>query len=114
MRRKLRQLPPLVKRSDHVLVATPPKTRDRVLGTAAHVRWRTLIMERAGYRCEWILEDGNRCTRRAPEHMMIADHIIERSDGGAPFDPANGQCLCPVHHGLKTNRAKRNRAGVGG
>jgi len=25
---------------------------------------------------------------------MIADHIIERADGGAVFDIENGMCLC--------------------
>jgi len=109
MKRKLPSLPPIVRRSDHRLISAPPKRRDRVLGTAAHVRWRELVLERAGYRCEAMLDDGTRCTRCTPLRTLIADHVIERSDGGAPFDPANGQCLCPSHHGLKTNKAKRAR-----
>jgi hypothetical protein len=42
---------------------------------------------------------------------MFADHIREIGDGGAPFDLANGQCLCGAHHTRKTTatRAKRLR-----
>lgn len=43
---------------------------------------------------------------------MFADHIVERKDGGAEFDPANGQCLCGSCHSRKTaaERAKRMKA----
>jgi hypothetical protein len=40
---------------------------------------------------------------------MFADHIKERQDGGDPFDPANGQCLCGAHHTLKTGRERARR-----
>ena len=32
---------------------------------------------------------------------MIADHIIERADAGALYDPTNGRCLCVAHNTLK-------------
>ena len=40
---------------------------------------------------------------------LVADHIVERRDGGADFDPANIQVLCHAHHQAKTvtSRAKR-------
>ena len=40
---------------------------------------------------------------------MFADHITEIRDGGDPFDPANGQCLCGRCHTLKTNAARAAR-----
>jgi 5-methylcytosine-specific restriction protein A len=40
---------------------------------------------------------------------MYADHIIELRDGGHPFDPRNGQCLCAVHHEKKTFKARQLR-----
>lgn len=66
-------------------------------------------MKRAGYQCQAIV-DGQRCPVRAPARLF-ADHITERRDGGASFDPMNGQCLCGGHHTLKTaaERAKRMR-----
>jgi hypothetical protein len=40
---------------------------------------------------------------------MFADHIVELNDGGAPFDVANGQCLCGAHHTAKTADARGAR-----
>jgi hypothetical protein len=42
--------------------------------------------------------------------MMFADHIHERRDGGARYDPSNGQCLCGRHHTIKTSLEKARRA----
>ncbi|UYW33150.1 hypothetical protein [Methylorubrum extorquens] len=36
---------------------------------------------------------------------------MERRDGGAPLDPANGQALCPKHHSEKTARERAKRMG---
>jgi hypothetical protein len=52
---------------------------------------------------------GYRCTKAQPEHRMFADHVIELRDGGAQFDPANGQCLCGPHHLMKTAQTRRDR-----
>lgn len=43
---------------------------------------------------------------------MFADHIIERTDGGALYDMDNGRALCGSHHSLKTNQARRDRIGA--
>jgi hypothetical protein len=59
-------------------------------------------------RCEAI-DDGHRCVYAEPKHRMFADHIVKLFDGGSPFDPANGQCLCARHHSLKTARARQAR-----
>lgn len=78
-----------------------PET-DAHLGSQAHKEWRGAVIKRAGGKCEW---PG--CDRAEPR--MFADHIVERKDGGAPLDLANGQCLCGSHHTQKTlqERAKR-------
>jgi uncharacterized protein YfaQ (DUF2300 family) len=53
------------------------------------------------------LEAGQPCGRKEPR--MFADHVVEIRDGGAPFDTANGQCLCGSHHTLKTNAERDKR-----
>jgi hypothetical protein len=82
-------------------ILPPAKAADDVLLTAEHRRFREIVCERAGWRCEWT-EAGQRCTRsRANGDRMVADHIVERADGGDPFDPDNGQCLCIAHNTRK-------------
>ncbi|MGZ8286126.1 MAG: HNH endonuclease [Allosphingosinicella sp.] len=56
---------------------------------------------------------GNRCQRRGcptPAHRIIADHIVERKDGGAPLDERNIELLCFTHHQQKTAAARKRRA----
>lgn len=53
---------------------------------------RQAILRRDCYRCTWV-EDGQRCTARA----VVVDHIVARSAGGAPLDPANLRGLCRQH-----------------
>lgn len=79
--------------------------------TKEHKSWARRIFVRAGGRCEQV-EDGKRCPKAHPEHRMFADHIVERADGGAPYDDANGQLLCGSHHTIKTNIERGRRAGV--
>lgn len=94
------------------------KATDSIYSTAAHRSWRTQVKQRAGYRCEWILQDGSRCNVR--EAKMYADHVVEVRDGGALHDLSNGMCLCASHHTIKTVRVSRERkswtdgGGVGG
>lgn len=40
---------------------------------------------------------------------MFADHIVERRDGGAELDLANGRCLCGSHHSRVTAAARVRR-----
>lgn len=82
------------------------KEADPILGSEAHRIWRNSVIERADGKCEW-QENGIRCGRNEPR--MFADHIVERADGGEPFDPDNGQCVCGKHHSVKTNIEKRKR-----
>lgn len=77
-----------------------PKRADPIYHSPEYQRWRAIVIERAGGRCQV-------CGRS--DGRLYADHIREIKDGGAPFDPANGQALCHAHHQAKTaaERAKR-------
>lgn len=86
------------------VVALRPKRVDPHYLTPEHKAWRDSVISRAGGMCEW---PG--CDRL--EGRMFADHIVERKDGGAAFDLANGQCLCGAHHSLKTARERDKRLG---
>lgn len=87
----------------------PDKVADPELLKPEHRAFRAAVLERAGFRCEYV-EEGKRCWRsEANGHRMFADHIVERSDGGALYDPANGRCLCGVHHASKTKAEQQRR-----
>lgn len=98
----------MVARSKSALKKRSSKTADPELKTAEHQAWRAGVLKRAGYRCQWV-ENGERCTKAAPDHRMIADHIIERADGGDALDPDNGQCLCGQHNTQKGIQARQAR-----
>lgn len=91
-------------------VALPPKVANPDLLTPEHRAWRAEVIRRAGGQCQWV-DGGFRCRKAAPQHRMFADHIKERSDGGALYEPANGQCLCGQHHTIKTAEARAARVG---
>ena len=85
----------------------PAKEVSPIYVTTEYRHWRDAVIRRAGGACQW---PG--CGRS--EGRMFADHIKELRDGGDPFDPANGQCLCGAHHTHKTavERARRMVATV--
>lgn len=103
----VRTLRPTIKRIDIRTARPSPKKADAELLTPEHRAWRTQVLQRAAYQCEWV-EDGRRCPVRAPQRL-IADHIVERKDGGDPLDVRNGQCLCTRHNTLKGIRAREAR-----
>jgi 5-methylcytosine-specific restriction endonuclease McrA len=74
--------------------STTDPTRQR--DTPLHRAWRGRVLTRAGGLCE--IRYPNRCTTTATE----ADHIVELSDGGAPYDINNGQAACTACHAHKT------------
>lgn len=55
---------------------------------------------------------GNRCQRPgcSSTDRIIADHIVERRDGGAELEERNIELLCFTHHEQKTAAARRTRA----
>jgi len=81
-------------------VPLPPKTVSPHYLSHEHQHWSNQVRQRANYICE-------QCGRN--EMRMFADHIVELSDGGAPYDINNGQCLCGACHTRKTvgERARR-------
>lgn len=107
---RIRTLAPLVPRFDGLAVPIAPKQADPFYLSPEYRAWREAVIARAGRRCE-ARRDGWRCTKAEPTHRMFADHIREVSDGGARYDPANGQCLCGSHHTAKTMAARARRRG---
>lgn len=76
--------------------APRPKTHERE-------RFRRVVLERAGYRCQ---VQGPTCARVATQ----ADHVVPLAEGGA-HDPANGQAICDPCHDRKIQaEAQRGRA----
>lgn len=113
---RIKMLRPMVPKNDGRTIARPASegTIDRVYGADRYKPWRQQVFANAGSRCEGI-DNGSRCTKSAPGSRLFADHIVELRDGGAPFDPSNGQCLCGRHHTLKTAAERAKRAhGKGG
>jgi 5-methylcytosine-specific restriction protein A len=112
-KRKIGTLKPALKAFDARAVKPAPKTVDPFYLTPQYDDWRAKVIANAGGRCQAI-ENGIRCWKARPVHRMFADHIVERQDGGALYDLANGQCLCGRHHTLKTLKARAERLGGGG
>jgi hypothetical protein len=92
-------------------VQPPPKTVAPLYQTPEYREWQGKVIARAGGRCEAV-DNGKRCWKAQPRNRMFADHVIEVTDGGAPFDVSNGQCLCGSHHTAKTARARAARHGA--
>jgi 5-methylcytosine-specific restriction protein A len=105
----LRKLPPLAPTVESGVIKRPTKTADPFYSTPEYETWRETVIDRAGRRCQ-VIDNGRRCRKGEPAHRMFADHVIEVSDGGARYDPANGQCLCGSHHTIKTMRERARRA----
>ncbi|MFT4098615.1 MAG: HNH endonuclease signature motif containing protein [Rhodoblastus sp.] len=93
---------PRLRAARQSVVEIAPKRADAELLTPEHRAWRAIVIARAGGMCQW---PG--CGR--VERRMFADHIVERKDGGARYDPDNGQCLCGSHHSLKTAQERARR-----
>ena len=84
-------------------VKAAPKVAE---GFYSSTEWRGLVADIKR-------ERGNRCERAGcptPTHRIIADHIVERKDGGADLDASNVELLCFTHHQQKTAAARAARA----
>jgi hypothetical protein len=82
-----------------------PKRADPIYATPEYRQWRTIVIRRAGGRCQ-----DPEC--RTPERTgirLFADHVKELKDGGAPFDPDNGLARCGACHTRKTARERAKR-----
>ncbi|MBP7619319.1 MAG: HNH endonuclease [Gemmatimonadales bacterium] len=99
------------------LKALPP----RIATLAPRVRPLPKVAERFYLSPEWRglaarikRKRGAVCERCGSDHRVIADHIVELKDGGAPLDEANIELLCQAHHNAKTAAARAARVGRGG
>lgn len=69
--------------------------------------WKRLVAQLVklrGRRCEDCGREGCR---------VYADHVQELRDGGAALDPGNIRLRCASCHGIKTERERKRRAGLG-
>ena len=73
--------------------------------TAEHKAWRNAVLQRDRFTCK-------DCGAAGRSVRLVADHIKEIEDGGAPLDIANGRTRCQPCHNKKTAiaRAIRNKA----
>jgi len=86
-----------------------PKRADAELLTPEARAWAERICSRACWQCEWV-DQGQRCqASRDRGDRMVADHVIERADGGALTDDGNGRCLCVRHNTIKGLAARAAR-----
>jgi 5-methylcytosine-specific restriction protein A len=83
-------------------LSMPPKEVQPHYRTPEHQAWAREVKRRAGFRCQ-----AEGCTAKG--QRLIADHIIELRDGGAPLDPENGRALCLACHNTKTAAARLAR-----
>lgn len=81
-------------------VSTPPKRAESFYQSK---EWRVLCAEVKR-------ERGKACQRCGSTDRVVADHIIERKDGGADLDKGNIELLCHAHHAEKTALARGQRA----
>jgi hypothetical protein len=107
----VRTLKPRLRTLDSRIVRPPAKQVEPFYLSPEYRDWRAKVIARAGGRCE-VVENGQRCTKAQPQHRMFAHHIRERSDGGDPLDPTNGECRCGAHHTLITAQNRATRLGV--
>ena len=82
------------------LVAPAPKVAAPIYRSP---EWRALLAAVKRQR-------GARCERCGSRHRLIGDHVVELSDGGAPYDPSNIDLLCQACHNTKTAQARAARA----
>lgn len=89
-------------------IAPPQKVADPFYLSTEWREFARGVKQARGYVCE--NPDCKRDCSHAPRGL-IADHVEERSDGGADFDIANVMLLCIACHNSKTaiERTKRHR-----
>jgi len=96
---RLKGLPPRLGAAPS-LVKAAPKLAEPFYQSRA---WRELVARVKRLRGGW-------CERCGSKHRVIADHVVERKDGGAELDEANIELLCARCHNTKTAKARAERA----
>lgn len=104
--RRLQFLQSPLKTLDTRTARTEPKRADAFYLSQ---QWRTLvasIIAERGRRCE---QCGKSAGQDGGPLRLVADHVIEIKDGGAPLDPGNIRLLDYQCHAVKTQRARAER-----
>lgn len=70
--------------------------------TDLHRQWARAVKLRDSFTCQ-------KCGAHGEGVRLIADHINELRDGGAPTDIANGITMCLACHNKKTGNQKAAR-----
>jgi 5-methylcytosine-specific restriction protein A len=70
--------------------------------SATHKAWRAAVLARDRFTCQ-------ACGAYGSGVRLVADHVREIVDKGAPLDVANGRTLCLACHNTKTAKAKAAR-----
>lgn len=101
----IRPAPARLKAKDSRHVKPAAKVAAPIYHTPEYRAWQAAVIRRSGGLCQDPLHDAGRPRRT----RLVADHIRELRDGGAPFDIANGMARCWPCHTRKTlaERARR-------
>ncbi len=103
---KLRFLAPSLPILDTRTARSEPKRADAFYLSP---EWRALvasIIANRGRRCE---QCGKTAGQGGAPLRLVADHVIEIRDGGAPLDPGNIRLLDYQCHARKTQAARAER-----
>lgn len=91
---------PRLRGSNYGIARVAPKEREDFYVSPGYKAWRAEVLRRANFTCQGT----------GPHNGFLhADHIVERRDGGAELDPANGQALCTACHNRKTAEERSHR-----
>lgn len=100
----MRQLKPRLRLADTRTVKPAPKRADDFYLTPEWRDFRDDLLKQRGRRCQ-----DPRCGDPHAPGMRYGDHVKERADGGADFDPANILFRCAPCHGRKTDSERAAR-----
>lgn len=92
-------------------ISVPAKVPDPFYESVAWREFIRAIKVQRGFVCE-----VPSCRKDCSDNHrgLIGDHVVERRDGGADFDPANVMLMCTACHNRKTasERGRRGRQAV--
>lgn len=102
---RLKALPPRVATVRN-RITVPAKVPDPFYEGNAWREFIRAIKVQRGYVCE-VVTCRKDCSSN--HRGLIGDHIVERKDGGADFDPSNVMLMCAACHNRKTARERGRR-----
>ena len=94
-------------RADAPIVKKPDCIRVKAPVSKGYIETQRIVRDNGLHTvCE---EAACRKDCSATPRGLIGDHIVERKDGGADFDPLNVRLLCAACHNRKTARERTRR-----